>query len=89
MKLTKKKVFVSALAVCLVVILSFGTLAWFTDTDSVKNDFYMATSNQDPDAIFSVDVWEYVDGDTDNKDQDGAEFKKHRSRRSFPQGTSH
>lgn len=35
----KKKLFAIALAVCLIAILSFGTLAYFTDTDSVTNTF--------------------------------------------------
>lgn len=65
MKMNKKKVFVVALAVCLVAILSLGTLAWFTDSDSVTNKFMVATSTEDPDDIFSVDVWEKVDTDGD------------------------
>ena len=72
MKLNKKKVFTLALAVCLIAILSMGTLAWFTDTDSVKNDFMIAGSeNGNPDEIFSVDVWEDKDGDG-NADDDVA-----------------
>lgn len=73
MKLTKKKVFLAALAVCLVAIISVGTLAWFSDSDSVVNNFYVADSEDDPDEIFSVDVWENTpDGD---KDQDGYEYE--------------
>lgn len=74
MKMTKKKVFVAALAVCLVAILSMGTLAWFSDSDSVENKFMIADSEDDtPDEIFSVDVWENTpDGD---KDQDGYEYE--------------
>ena len=74
MKMTKKKVFVSALAVCLLAILSFGTLAWFNATDEVTNKFMIATSDDvNPEDIFSVDVWENTpDGD---KDQDGYEYK--------------
>lgn len=59
MKMTKKKVSVAALAVCLIAILSVGSLAWFTDADSVKNNFYIACSDDnEPDEIFSVDVYE-------------------------------
>ena len=59
MKLSKKKVFALALAVCLIATLSFGSLAWFTDADSVTNEFMVAGSeNNDPDEIFSVEVWE-------------------------------
>ena len=74
MKMTKKKVFVSALAICLIAIISMGTLAWFSDSDEVTNKFYVASSDDtDPDDIFSVDVWENTpDGD---KDQDGHEYK--------------
>lgn len=63
MKLTKKKVFTLALAVCLIAILSMGTLAWFTDEDSAQNDFMIAGSDEDADKVFSVDVWEDKDGD--------------------------
>ena len=73
MKLTKKKVFVSALAICLIAIISMGTLAWFSAQDEVTNNFMIADSDDDtPDEIFSVDVWENTpDGD---KDQDGYEY---------------
>lgn len=70
MKLNKKKVLVTSLAVSLIAILSFGTLAWFSDADEVTNKFMVATSTQDPDDIFSVDVMEQVDMDGDG-DYDG------------------
>ena len=64
MKMNKKKVFVLALAVCLIAILSMGSLAWFTAEDNVKNDFFIADSDDDTaDEIFSVDVWEDRNGD--------------------------
>lgn len=67
MKLNKKKVLVIALAVCLIATLSMGTLAWFTDDDTSVNDFYVTDSDQnDPEAIFSVDVRENVNGDIAN-----------------------
>ena len=66
MKMTKKKVFVAALAICLVAILSMGSLAWFSAQDSVTNNFYVADStDNDPDDIFSVDVYEKYDSDED------------------------
>lgn len=73
MKMTKKKVFVTALALCLVAIISMGTLAWFSAQDEVTNKFMIADSDDDtPDEIFSVDVWENTpDGE---KDQDGYEY---------------
>jgi len=74
MKLTKKKVFVAALAVCLVAILSMGSLAWFSAQDEVTNKFMIATSEDlDPDEIFSVDVWEKTP--EEEKDQDGYDYK--------------
>ena len=71
MKLTKKKVFVSALALCLVAILSMGTLAWFNASDEVTNNFLIADSNQDNDNLpdFSIEVLENVPGK--NGDDDG------------------
>ena len=80
----KKKVFIIALAVCLIAILSFSTLAWFTDKDTVENEFLVAGSDdQDPDEIFSVDVWENTpegiedqDGYTYNDIQPGDKLKK-------------
>ena len=74
MKLNKKKVLTASLAISLIAILSFGTIAWFTDEDEVTNKFMIATSEDtDPDDIFSIDVWENTpDGE---KDQDGYEYK--------------
>lgn len=64
MKMTKKKVFVAALAVCLVTTLSMGTLAWFTATDNVTNEFLLADSDSNGEADFSVDVKESDDQGT-------------------------
>ena len=73
MKLTKKKVFISALAICLVAIISMGTLAWFNAQDEVTNNFMIADSDDDtPNEIFSVDVWENTPAG--DKDQDGHEY---------------
>ncbi len=74
MKFMKKKVFVVAVAVSLIAILSMGTLAWFTAKDEVTNTFMVATSTDvNPGDIFSVSVWENTpDGD---KDTDGYEYK--------------
>ena len=69
MKMTKKKVFVIAVAVCLIAIISMSTLAWFTDSDDVTNKFMIATSDDvEPDDIFSIDVWENVPGKDNNQD---------------------
>ncbi len=63
MKLTKKKVVISALSVSLAAILSAGSLAWFTAQDEVTNKFMFTNSDAtDADEIFSVDVWENTPG---------------------------
>jgi len=68
---SKKKVFIIALAVCMIAILSFSTLAWFTDSEDMTNKFLTATENDDADDVFSVDLKEYVDQDGDgNPDTD-------------------
>ena len=58
MKITKKKVLVAALAICLVAIISSGSLAWFNATDSVTNTFKVATDDNVTDPAFSVKVSE-------------------------------
>ena len=80
--MNKKKVLVLALAVIMIAILSFSTLAWFSDDDEVTNDFMIAGSGtEDPDDIFSVDVWEDEDGDGEpdddfpDDDKDGLEYE--------------
>lgn len=78
MKLSKKKVFALALAVCLIATLSLGSLAWFTDDDSVTNNFYVGDSTTDPDKVFGIDVWETVNGvdyGKDTKDDEGAKYE--------------
>lgn len=77
MKFNKKKVFVAALAICLISILSLGSLAWFTASDKVTNNFYVATSGDadDPDAIFSVDVWEEESEDGEPNDEGGLDYE--------------
>ena len=78
MKLTKKKIILIALAVCLFAIASYGTLAWFTAEDEVINKFYVGDSTTDPDKVFGIDVWETVDGVEYGKgvaNTDGAEYE--------------
>lgn len=80
MKMNKKKLLSLALVLVLLATLSFGSLAWFSDSESVENKFYVASSeDEDPDDIFSVDVYEDVDTDGDGTpervDEGGAEFK--------------
>lgn len=75
MKMNKKKLLSLALVLVLIATLSFGSLAWFSDTDEVTNKFMVADSASNPDDIFSVDVWEYVDGDKITEDQDGHTYE--------------
>lgn len=63
--MNKRKIFVAAIALGLVAILSMGSLAWFTDSDSVANDFMIASSEDDAEKVFSVDVYEMEDTDDD------------------------
>ena len=74
MKMTKKKVFVTALAICLIAIISMGTLAWFNASDSITNEFKIADSDGDGTPDFSVDVWENDPADPTVKDQDGVTY---------------
>ena len=61
--MNKKKLLSLALVVIMIAMVSFSTLAWFTDSDSAKNDFTIGGADQgDADKIFSVDVKENVDG---------------------------
>lgn len=72
MKMTKKKVFVVTLAICLLAIISMGTLAWFNDTDDITNNFKVATNENDTDPTFSVKVSETdLDG---NETEDGVTY---------------
>ena len=73
MKMNKKKVFTLALAVCLIAILSMGSLAWFSDSDEIKNQFMITDSLTDADEIFSVDVWENTPEGPE--DQDGFKYE--------------
>lgn len=64
--MNKKKLLSLALVVIMIATLSFSTLAWFTDSDSVTNNFDIAGGeNNNPDEIFSIDVMEAVDTDGD------------------------
>ena len=74
MKFNKKKVFVSALAISLIAILSFSTLAWFKDSDFVENDFMITDSEQvtDPDDVFSINIYETAVDEDGNVLKDNA-----------------
>lgn len=62
MKNAKKKVFFVAIAVCLIAILSMGTLAWFNANDAVTNTFKFDDTNADGTPDFVIDVFETKDG---------------------------
>ena len=60
--MNKKKLLSVALVAIMIAILSFSTLAWFSDSDSVTNNFQVAGGeNENPDEIFSLDVKERVE----------------------------
>lgn len=70
--MSKKKLFALSVVVIMIAILSFSSLAWFTDADEVKNEFMVAGSDSGkPDDIFSVDVWEDIDGDGEKDTTEG------------------
>ena len=57
--MSKKKLFSLSLVVIMIAILSFSSLAWFTDNDSATNDFTIGGAGTgDADDIFSMEVWE-------------------------------
>ena len=63
MKMNKKKVLTASLAVSLVAILSFGTIAWFNATsEEVTNKFMIADSDGNNVPDFSVELFETQDG---------------------------
>ncbi len=73
--MTKRKIFLAALAICIVAILSMGTLAYFSYNDSVKNEFMIATSDDDEaNEVFSVDVWEEQEEGSTDKEQSGYDY---------------
>lgn len=81
MSKSKKKVLAIALAVCLLAIMSFSTLAWFNASAEVTNKFQVATSTDD--TVFDIIVEEKEtpdDGsdewDTDDWDDDGITYDK-------------
>lgn len=74
MKKIKSKLFLAALAVSLVAIVSVGSLAWFSDSKTVTNTFMVAESTDDtPDDVFSLDVYE-IDPTTSEKVRTGLSY---------------
>ena len=60
MNMNKKKVLSLSIVVIMIAILSFSSLAWFSDADEITNQFMIADSESDADDIFSVDIWEML-----------------------------
>jgi predicted ribosomally synthesized peptide with SipW-like signal peptide len=56
--MNKKKVFALALAVCMIAILSMSTLAWFNDSEEIKNDFMFDDTDKDGTVDFKVNLFE-------------------------------
>lgn len=75
--MNKRKVLTTAVAVCLIAILSCGTLAYFTSTKSLTNKFY--TASYDPDnpptaeELFSIKIYETAADGTENTE--GLEYE--------------
>lgn len=61
----KRRLLTAALIICLAAIIASGTLAYFTDTGRLSNEFMTATYDPenpdqvvDPDSLFSIRVYE-------------------------------
>lgn len=55
--MSRRKLLVAAVALCMVAVLGGGTLAYFTGQGEVENTFRVATNDQSGDA-FSIEVFE-------------------------------
>lgn len=73
--MSKRKLFLIAISVCLISVISLGTLAWFSDSDVVNNKFMIADSSDNTaDDIFSIDVWE-IDPESNEKEETGHTYE--------------
>ena len=75
-KMNKRKIFLVAVSVCVIAILSLSTLAWFTDEDQVTNKFYVGDTTTDADKVFGIDLWETADKDEDGTITDAETYGK-------------
>ncbi len=57
MKMNKRRILAVSLIVCVVAILSLGSLAWFTDKEEVTNTFVFVTP-ETPEDGFSIKLYE-------------------------------
>lgn len=73
----KRKVLALALAVCMLAILSFSTLAWFNAQAEVTNKFQFATSGDpgDEKVDFDITVEEKEKEDDEDWTDDGLEYE--------------
>lgn len=74
--MSKRKIFIAAVAICLVAIISMGTLAWFTDEDEITNKFYVGDTTTDADEVFGIDLWETTDTNGDGTITDDETYGK-------------
>lgn len=74
--MNKRKVFIVALSLCLVAILSLGTIAWFTAEDSVSNDFFVGDTDTPANKVFGIDLWENRDLNRDGDYEDDGDAEK-------------
>lgn len=73
---TKRNMLIAMVAICLIAITAFGTLAFFTADGSVSNKFMVADSeNVNPDEIFSIKVSE-TDPATGKETTTGVTYKE-------------
>lgn len=72
----KKKLLISAIAVCLVALIAFGSLAYFTDSSEVTNVFKATSTDPDnPDQeLFDIDVIEH-DPETGDPTDEGITYE--------------
>ena len=68
--MNKKKLLSLSLVVIMIAILSFSTLAWFTDEDSATNDFQIGGAGTgESEDIFDIEVKENIDGEDEPVDE--------------------
>ena len=71
--MTKRSIFTTALVLCLVALLGFASLAYFTDNDKVTNTFKTAASDDPNTPLFDLDLYEDIDDD--GTPEDGNEYE--------------
>ena len=54
----KNRILAVALVICLIAILAFGSLAYFTESKTITNQFKTATSDDPNQLLFDIDLYE-------------------------------